>query len=72
MGRLHILTLLPQSSKSGNKADGNKFCFVLFCLFVCFYILDDITCILNNNETINYKKLNQKNMYVEFGVFINE
>lgn len=35
--------------------------------------LDDITCILNNNEPINYKKLNnQKNMYVEFGVFISE
>lgn len=38
-----------------------------------FNFLDDITCILNNNEPINYKKLNnQKNMYVKFGVFINE
>lgn len=38
-----------------------------------FNFLDDITCMLNNNEPINYKKLNnQKNMYVDFGVFINE
>lgn len=68
------LVVHTESSKSGNKADGKKVLFFLclFCLLVCFYILDDITCILNNNETINYRKLNQKNLYVEFGVFINE
>lgn len=51
------------SSNSVNKAGGK---------YIFFNFLDDITCILNNNEPINYKKQNnQKNMYVKFGVFIN-
>ena len=63
MGMLHLESLLPLVFEECEQSRWKKY---------FFNFLDDTTCILNNNEPINYKKLNnQKSMYVELGVFIN-